>query len=177
MFGNPVMRIFKFMEWDFRGHAVFWCRLKCCVFLFVEGRNFLFINSGDLPYFPKQSDTEEMEQNEQNVQCGHLRAQHLDNVKRSGSNCKEIDEKGGTFDFMIRRKLKPSNQVDNSDSSGLISSGDKNVPYFTIANPLSLLQLPCSAPPPRMHYATWWRSVTRRIMRNHFVRSKSSRGN
>ena len=37
------------------------------------------------------------------------------------------------------------------------------VTQFIIAEPSRLLGLPYPAPPPKHHYSTWWRSITRRV--------------
>jgi hypothetical protein len=41
----------------------------------------------------------------------------------------------------------------------------QQVTYFIILDPSRLLELPHPAPPPKLHYSTWWRSITRRIYR------------
>ena len=41
----------------------------------------------------------------------------------------------------------------------------QHVTQFIILEPSRLLGLPNPAPPPKLHYSTWWRSITRRIYR------------
>jgi hypothetical protein len=43
----------------------------------------------------------------------------------------------------------------------------QQVTKFIIAEPSRMLRLPCPAPPPKLHYSTWWRSVTRRMYREN----------
>ena len=49
-------------------------------------------------------------------------------------------------------------------ASGLVQIRcDQNTTYFMIEAPAKLLGLPNPAPPPKIHYSTWWRSIVRRI--------------
>jgi hypothetical protein len=39
----------------------------------------------------------------------------------------------------------------------------QQVTQFIFAEPTKLLKLPQTSPPPKLHYSTWWRSITRRL--------------
>ena len=55
-----------------------------------------------------------------------------------------------------------------SVASGLFEiRHDHQVTQFVIGEPARLLRLPYPAPPPKLHYSTWWRSVSRRLYRAH----------
>jgi hypothetical protein len=41
----------------------------------------------------------------------------------------------------------------------------ERVTRFVIMEPSCMFRLPHPAPPPKRHYSTWWRSVTRRLYR------------
>ncbi len=41
----------------------------------------------------------------------------------------------------------------------------QHITHFILADPSRMIGLPWNAPPPKLHYSTWWRSVTKRIYR------------
>ncbi len=51
-------------------------------------------------------------------------------------------------------------------SSGLVHiRHSQQATQFNLMEHLRLPALPYPAPPPKLHYSTWWRSVTRRLYR------------
>ncbi len=58
---------------------------------------------------------------------------------------------------------------DNQYEPGACDSAmtdDGEPPFYTNVQrePLRLLRLPLPAPPPKLHYRTWWRSISRKLM-------------
>ena len=85
------------------------------------------------------------------VDCKDMpwRSPLLDLIREEG-NSKNVEVEGNTT--IVAKSL-----VRISDS--------QQVTHFIFIDHSRLLELPHPAPPPKLHYSTWWKSVTRRVYR------------
>jgi hypothetical protein len=56
-------------------------------------------------------------------------------------------------------------QIKSEANGSLLIRHSQQTTRFIMVEPSRVFILPCPAPPPKLHYSTWWRSVARRIYR------------
>ena len=76
----------------------------------------------------------------------------------------------------LRKKesARSSMSIDHQNQPCFDSKPVHAIIFFQISNLEKINQIPSSAPPPKLHYTTFWRSVARRIYNRRFEETRQN---